>query len=234
MKKKERHSKIIDFITANAFASISDLSINIDCSESTIKRDLIELQRDGIIRRVHGGAMLVNTDTIDVPYLTKLDSHVNDSEKKELAKRALKYIHNDMTLFFDSSTTILHMIPFLKSFLGLKIVTNGILTATLLSEYTEHEIFVVGGKVRHRRFTVNSGPAIDQIKIYHFDISFVSCRGFSEKYGLTENTEGEAVLKNILPSISSEIVALVTSEKIEKVCFYQSICIKKLSNIVFT
>lgn len=232
MNKKNRQSKLIELLKVNHFLTTNQLSENLSISESTINRDLTELSIKNVIKKVHGGAILIDTNKIDVDYLIKLENNIGEQNKIDLANVAKQYISNNLTLFIDSSSTCLHLIPLLNEFYDLRIVTNGVLTATLLSQYTDHEVNILGGRVNQKKFTINSGPSFEQLFDYHFDCSFISCRGFNENDGLTENSEGEARIKRGLIPISEKIIALVTEEKIETTCFYQSLKIDELTTII--
>lgn len=232
MDKKTRRDIIVDYLKDVTFAQFNDILALLETSNSTLKRDLAELDNEGLIRRTRGGAMIVDTDKIDVAYLTKLDTYVNDSNKLWLAKEASVYLVDNMSIFMDSSSTVLHMIPSLKVFDSLNIVTNSVLTATLLSEYTNNHVNIIGGRVSNKKFTVHSGPALDQLDSYHFDIAFVSGRGYDMIAGLSEITEGEAIIKRHLPLISDNIIALVTDDKVGNQYFHKSLSIDDINKTI--
>ncbi|EAC9666685.1 DeoR/GlpR transcriptional regulator, partial [Listeria monocytogenes] len=144
-------------------------------------------------------------------------------EKRRIAERAVTYIEDDMTIFVDSSSTALHLIPYLKKIHGLRVVTNSVLTAALLSEHTAAEVTIVGGTVTNKKFTVNSVTAVNQLRTYHFDLALLSCRGYDEEKGATENTEGEAVFKQVLKDCTEKIILMVLESKRNKVYFYKSL-----------
>ena len=103
--------------------------------------------KSGLIRRVRGGAMLIDNRKIDVPYLMKITKLEEETEKRKIADTASSLIRDDMVLFLDSSTTSLHLVRNLARFDGLQIITNGIVTAAMLSEYTTAKVSVLGGQL---------------------------------------------------------------------------------------
>ena len=131
---ENRQQEIVNYLKNNQFARVIDLIELVNYSEATIKRDLVFLEKSGLIRRVRGGAMLVDNRKIDVPYLMKITKLEEETEKRKIADTASSLIRDDMVLFLDSSTTSLHLVRNLARFDGLQIITNGIVTAAMLSE----------------------------------------------------------------------------------------------------
>ncbi len=144
---EDRQQKIVNHLKSNQFVRITDLIDLVNYSEATIKRDLVSLEKSGLIRRVRGGAMLVDNQKIDVPYLMKINQLDEETEKRKIADIASSLIKDDMVLFLDSSTTSLHLIRNLGRYEGLQIITNGVITAAMLSEFTSAKISIVGGTI---------------------------------------------------------------------------------------
>lgn len=144
---ENRQQEIVNYLKNNQFARVTDLIELVNYSEATIKRDLVFLEKSGLIRRVRGGAMLIDNRKIDVPYLMKITKLEEETEKRKIADTASSLIRDDMVLFLDSSTTSLHLVRNLARFDGLQIITNGIVTAAMLSEYTTAKVSVLGGQL---------------------------------------------------------------------------------------
>lgn len=221
--KVERKTNIVAYLQEKQFVEVNRIVEHFGYSLSTVKRDLAELDDEGLIRRTHGGAMPIDQEKVDVSYLMKLSSHVDDTEKNEVALKAGLYIKNDMTLFLDSSTTSLRMIPIIAKHEGLLVITNSVLTASMLSEYTNADVIILGGKVTRKKFTVHSLTTLEQLKRYCVDLAIISCRGFDEVQGATENSEGEATIKRTLKEMSKKILLLVTPDKMNRKHLYQAL-----------
>ena len=129
---EERQQIIINHLKIVQFSRIQDLIELVKYSEATVKRDLIELEKKGLVRRTRGGAMIIDNQKIDLPYLMKIINFNEQDNKHKLAEKAKDLINDDMVIFIDSSTTTLHLIKMLAKFEGLQIITNGVLTASLL------------------------------------------------------------------------------------------------------
>ncbi len=90
------------------------------------------------------------------------------------------------------------MVKNLSKFEGLKIITNGVITAALLSEFTNAQVSILGGEIVPKRATINGSKAFNDILTYNADIAFVGCRGLDFEHGTTETHEGEALIKKAL------------------------------------
>lgn len=229
---EERQQIIINHLKIVQFARTQDLIDLVKYSEATVKRDLIELEKKGLVRRTRGGAMIIDNQKIDLPYLMKIINFNEQDNKHKLAEKAKTLINDDMVIFLDSSTTTLHLIKMLSKFEGLQIITNGVLTASLLSEFTEAQINILGGTVVKKRNTINGSKAFNDALTYNADISFVSCRGFDLEKGTTETTEGEALIKQAFRRNSKHLVLLVTEDKYHNQYLHKSLALNEIDTVI--
>nr|WP_263314190.1 DeoR/GlpR family DNA-binding transcription regulator [Mammaliicoccus sp. Marseille-Q6498] len=229
---EERQQIIINHLKIVQFARIQDLIELVKYSEATVKRDLIELEKKGLVRRTRGGAMIIDNQKIDLPYLMKIINFNEQDNKHKLAEKAKDLINDDMIIFLDSSTTTLHLIKMLSKFEGLQIITNGVLTASLLSEFTDAQVNILGGTVVKKRNTINGSKAFNDALTYNADISFVSCRGFDLETGATETTEGEALIKQAFRKNSKHLVLIVTEEKYHNKYVHKSLSLRDIDTLV--
>jgi DeoR/GlpR family transcriptional regulator of sugar metabolism len=230
--RQERQNKIINYLQSEGFVKTSDLVEMLRYSEATIKRDLVDLEDKELIRRTRGGAMIIDKGKIDIPYLMKINRFNNDKEKAMVTKIAQKLLKDDMVIFIDSSSTALHLVDVLTKYDGLQIITNGLITASLLSEYTTARVNIVGGSIVPKRFTINGSKALHDITTYYADIAFVSCRGYDFTLGATETTEGEAYIKQAFRKQSKEVALIITSEKFNHRYMRQSLSNQDIDYII--
>ncbi|MGX7173783.1 DeoR/GlpR family DNA-binding transcription regulator [Enterococcus ratti] len=223
---------MVNHLKINQFAKMVELIDLVNYSESTIKRDLIALEKSGLIRRVRGGAMLVDNQKIDVPYIMKITHLDEETEKHYIAGVASTLIKDDMVLFLDSSTTSLHLVCCLGKFEGLQVITNGVITAAMLSEFTTAKVSIVGGTIVQKRATINGAKAYNDILTYAADLAIISCRGFDFNQGVTETHEGEALVKRAFRKQTNRLMVLATQEKLEKHFIYQAIANHEIDYLV--
>ena len=220
---ENRQQEIVNYLKNNQFARVTDLIELVNYSEATIKRDLVFLEKSGLIRRVRGGA---------VPYLMKITKLEEETEKRKIADTASSLIRDDMVLFLDSSTTSLHLVRNLARFDGLQIITNGIVTAAMLSEYTTAKVSVLGGAIVPKRATINGSKAYNDALSYYADLAIMSCRGLDFSQGVTETHEGEAMVKKAFRKQSDRLAVLVTQQKIAHKFMHQAIAFHEIDYLV--
>lgn len=132
MSYQQRKFEIIDLLdTKGGGCSIDFLCKKMFASRSTLRRDLIQMEEEGIIRRHHGGVALIAASATENPVMMrKLE---NPDKKSMIAKHCRNYIHDNMVIFLDSSSTVSYLCPFLKACKNLTVITNGLNVATMLS-----------------------------------------------------------------------------------------------------
>ena len=137
-----------------------------------------------------------------------------------------------MVIFLDSSTTSLHLIKNLSKFDGLQVITNGVLTAAMLSEFTTAHVSVLGGSIVPKRATINGSKAYNDILTYNADIAFIGCRGLDFEHGVTETHEGEALIKKAFRRQANHLVVLATDDKLDHKYMYQAIACHEIDYLI--
>ncbi|MEJ2749590.1 MAG: DeoR/GlpR family DNA-binding transcription regulator, partial [Anaerolineae bacterium] len=192
----ERRQNILRLLVEQPGLRVTDMAEIFQVAEGTIRNDLNALETEGKLRRVRGGAVLYShaapqsTDTIDsIPDVSHAEI------KQRIARWAAETIEDGDTIFLDASSTVQFMIPYLKEYRRLTIVTNGLDTAGLLARTTPHPVVLVGGMVNRSGKATTSLIGLDMLKNLHIRSAFVSCVGFDLDVGLTERLIEEAQLK---------------------------------------
>lgn len=230
--QEERRNKIIELLETYNYLSVIELSETLLYSEATIKRDLTVLANDGIIRRTRGGAAIIDEKRLELPYLMKISGNERDKAKTNMALKALELIKDDMVIFLDSSSTALHIVYELNKFNNIKVITNGLLTASLLTQSTDAKVFVIGGEVYSKRFTINGSKAYSDTLTYSADIAFMSCRGFDFNIGATEVSEDEALIKKAFYTNASTVVLMVNQNKLNLKYTHQSVPSNRINYMI--
>ena len=131
MLTEERHDYILNQLKKTGLVKSQEMMQYLDCSESTIRRDLALLEEAGELTRVHGGAKKIYQ--LDKELSTVEKSSINVHEKENIAKLAASFIEENDTIYLDAGTTTLYLIPYLKN-KNIQVVTNGIQHAVLLAD----------------------------------------------------------------------------------------------------
>ncbi|MDM5213037.1 DeoR/GlpR family DNA-binding transcription regulator [Peribacillus sp. NJ4] len=217
MYSEERKLKIIDFITNYSRASVQDLSDFLKVSQSTIRRDLKELQTTNQIQRTHGGAVSLQAVNFEPKIMDKEVEYVQ--EKKAIAKKAVEFIEDGDTILLDAGTTTLPILEDLQQFSQLTIVTNSILIMRNFKPYAGIEILFLGGSLRNETLASVGPFAEHNLEMIRVDKAFVAINGVHLTEGLTTPNLIEARIKKLMIQNAQQVILLSDSSKMGKVSF---------------
>ncbi|MFW6063893.1 MAG: substrate-binding domain-containing protein, partial [Chloroflexota bacterium] len=216
----ERRQTILRLLREQPGIKVTHLAELLDVSTGTIRNDLNALEAQQQVKRVYGGAVLVEPVLDEYPWvggqLLGRQDVENADAKQRIGRWAAEMVEEGDAIFMDASTTVQHMIPHLSQFRRLTIVTNGLDTAGLLSQHSAHSVILVGGLVGTGGHAITREMGLDILENLHMRTAFISGVGFSARAGLTERNIDEARLKRAILSRVRQIVALVDSSKLDK------------------
>lgn len=227
MSSHQRQQQIMSLIQEYHFCKYSFLSKKLFVSESTIRRETLKMETQGLIKRTLGGVTEIEVPE-DVPY--DYSATQNLKGKRQLAHKAQKIIKPGMSLLIDSSTTCHVFLREITSIDNLYIVTNGLLTALEASKQPTWQVNIIGGNLNSRLRNTNGTKAIQDIENYHADFCVFSCRGITTQ-GATDANESEAYMKRTFAKHSDKVMLLVDSTKFEKRQLYISTRLNQLNYV---
>lgn len=201
MDLNERQQAILHLLRENGKISVSSLSEMLNYSEMTIRRDLTRMEKAGLLKRGHG--MALENDINSQPITTR--SLAQDGEKRKLCREAAQYLTDKMTIFLDSSSTCIYLIPYIAEHKDICIFTNSV--QVLLSAANFHiPCYLTGGKYYEKDMCLLGSQAEYYAGSINVDIAFFSCSGYSEDGRITDDSEEQtavrlAVMKNARKNI---------------------------------
>ncbi|WP_342515275.1 DeoR/GlpR family DNA-binding transcription regulator [Sporosarcina sp. FSL K6-1522] len=214
----ERRQIILDQLTEHKRVTIKELSRAIKVSEATLRTDLTKMEDDGLLKRTHGGAMLVEQSDNETSFSTR--EQKNKFEKSTIAKQAAKLLSNGQCIMLDASSTALELARVLKDMpIRLTVVTSGINTALELHNHPDITVILLGGIVKKGSYSVEGNLGASILSQIHIDIMFTSANGFTITSGLTDFSMYEVELKKSMVTASKKIVALLDHTKMNKNSF---------------
>lgn len=226
----ERHNQIIYEFQSNPHVTVKELAQKLNFSEPTIRRDLTELHRRGIITKRYGGAIL-NEGAADreIPFVIR--ENEKSQTKAEIGLLASKYISDGMVIMLDGSTSAYHLVPYLSRYKDIIVITSGAKTALALAEL-HIPVFSTGGKMRSNSFTYIGREAEDTVRRYNADIMFFSCRGLSETGMMSDPSIDEANLRRVMFEKCRTKYLLCDSSKFNKTYFYDMGNVSELDGVI--
>ena len=217
MFTEERYNIILQELNAKGIVSVTELVELLDASESTIRRDLNSLHNDGMLKKIHGGAISIGDNTSKHDYKVNVRKTLNTEEKHQLAKYAASLIENDDVIYLDAGTTTEAMIDYIQSD-RILVVTNGIVHAKKLLEKGV-KTFILGGEVKAVTEAIVGSSAVDDLKKYNFSKGFFGTNGVNNKSGYTTPDVNEAMVKREAIKRSMESFILADESKLDEVSF---------------
>jgi DeoR/GlpR family transcriptional regulator of sugar metabolism len=211
MFEEERHNKILNMINSKKSVKVHELSEALYVSTATVRRDLAKMEKAGVIKRSHGGAVLVDSSSAESAISVR--ELENIKEKKKIAGLAISFISSNSVIFMDSSSTAGMVIPYLSQFKCLTVITNGLKNALLLSEKTDAKIYMPGGIVSTRSNSLLGSDTLDYLSNLNAGLAIFSCSGLTPNNGVTDASFEQSKLKRALIRNSKVRVLLCDSSK---------------------
>ncbi|MFK5959321.1 MAG: DeoR/GlpR family DNA-binding transcription regulator [Lutibacter sp.] len=228
MLKEERHHHILDQVKLNRKVLSSDLSIELNVSEDTIRRDLNELSAKGLIKKVHGGAL--PKDTI-APSYEERSSH-NLKEKNSIAKKAVNLIKDGQVIIMSGSTTNLQLAKIIPSDINATIYTYSLPIALQLTEHPSIEIIFIGGKLNKPAQVTVGLDVVSSISQLRADLCFMGTGGINVNNGMTEPNWEVSHIKKCMIEASAKVIVLCTNNKINEIKRYPVTPINRINTII--
>lgn len=217
MLAEERFSQILALLAEKRTATVQELCEALNVSESTIRRDLLELDRQGRVNKVHGGATLPSSQfRADEPTMEAKET-LAVSQKNTIAKAAAALIQADDFVYLDAGSTTLAVTRAVSgAALDAHYVTNGIAHARLLAQKSCH-VCVPGGLLRPRTEAIIGAAAITALQQFNFTKAFIGANGVALNVGFTTPDPEEAAVKAAAVRRARETWYLVDDSKFGRV-----------------
>jgi DeoR/GlpR family transcriptional regulator of sugar metabolism len=211
LSSDERRDRIIHVLREQDEVTVVELSQRLGVSEVTTRKDLQQLEEQGYLTRVRGGAVVSGRGQLELRFAAR--QQLNLDEKRRIAARAVQLIKPGSTIFVDASTTVFQMTRLLRDMHNLTVITTGLYAALELSFAPDVTTIVVGGILRRRTSSLVDTLSPRLLRRLHVDMAFVSCRGFTPAHGLMESDLREAQMKRTMAETAAQKIALVDHGK---------------------
>lgn len=185
MLTKERMLRIMEILEEKQFVTIKELQESFQVSRSSVMRDLIELENQGLIHRERGGASLESIATTLTSYNEKSvvsKENINSEAKRLICQEAAKSIRDGDCVYIDSGTTPTYLLDYLGN-KKIKLVTPSIYLIRKLPNHFQGDIFLLGGEFSRSYDTSFGSLTLDMIRQFHFDHAFFSTNGVNLENG---------------------------------------------------
>ena len=227
----ERKNQILDIIRHKGRVTVDELKEVFKVSGATIRRDLEFLERQGLITRAHGGAIIRGKVALEPDYFEEKQKFLE--EKIRIGKEASKMVEEGEVIFLEASTTVLQMAKFLRDKRELSVITNSLEIAQELRGIEGISLVVIGGTLRKRTNSLIGPLAELSLSQMRFDKAFIGISALDPSSGITTPTLEEAQTKKEIVKAANQVIALCDHSKFGEQNFAFVMPLEKI-NILIT
>lgn len=207
----DRQQAILEYLRQHHSASVTELSQEYFISETSIRRDLQKLERTGLIRKTYGGAVIVQGDNEVIALEAR--QQMERESKMIIACKAANLVKNGDVIFLDSSSTALSLVPHLSGLSSLSVITNGLHIANALTEYPQLRVYVLGGLLNARTFSMRGALTLQMLGNMRANLAFISPKGLDAGGSVYCADEEEAAARQMMMNLSDQSILLCSLKK---------------------
>ncbi|MBN2300435.1 MAG: DeoR/GlpR transcriptional regulator [Acholeplasmataceae bacterium] len=226
----DRQRKIFEILKKEKTINTRELMNRLFVSESTLRRDLSFLAKQGIIYRTHGSAIFAESSSMESSIHVRVQSQVK--EKGLIALKCLEYINKNESYFIDSSSTVGYVLPFLDNYQNITVITNGLNNASILTQKTNVKVYLTGGIVYRNTNSILGIDTINYVKRFNCNVFIFSCGGISVESGISEANLEQALVKQEMLNHSKIHILLADHKKFGVTNLCQSCDFKDIDFVI--
>jgi DeoR/GlpR family transcriptional regulator of sugar metabolism len=227
---EERRLKILESLNTRRTLTVKELAQTFGVSEDTIRQDLKLLEKQGLLRRIYGGASRVKTSSVEIPL--SLREVTNREIKEAIGREAAKIIEDGDSVIFDASTTALQVARNMDPDKKVTILTSSLDICISLASNPNFNIIATGGTLHPPSFSFVGPQAEEAVRNYYADKIFLGARAILVNEGyLADVFELEANLKKVMVNSACEVILVAESKKFQEVAFFKICELRKVTRI---
>jgi DeoR/GlpR family transcriptional regulator of sugar metabolism len=228
MLTSQRKNHILEMLQRTGQVIAKDISEELGLSEDTIRRDLRELAAEGLLQRVHGGALPASPAVGD--FSARL--HVATEEKERIGQTAAAMVQPGQVVILDGGTTAVQIVRHFPPQLHATVVTHSPTIAVELVSHRHIDVILIGGRLFKHSVVSVGAPAIEAISRIQADTYFMGVTGIHPTKGLTTGDFEEAHIKKALSAQAAETIVLGSSEKLNAVSPYVIAPLSEITGLI--
>jgi DeoR/GlpR family transcriptional regulator of sugar metabolism len=227
---EERKSTILAELNKEEKVYVRELASQLQVSDETIRRDLDRLEKEGILKKMYGGAIKTKTQIRELPFDEKTTIH--KKEKQSICKAAANLVEDGDVIMIGNGTTPLEIVPHLANKTNVTLITHSIPVMLLAIEYFKGRVIFTGGEFR-RSQKYTSGPLSERmLEMLKANKAFISAGGISLTNGITDyDISGSSVSRKMIER-SDEVIVLGDHTKFGQTTFAQMCTLSEISMII--
>jgi len=194
---------------------VTELAKLLHVTEMTIRRDLSQLEREGLVKRVHGGGISVRGRSYEPTLALRNTVHIE--EKRRIAQRAAELVMEGDFIALDVGSTTYELARCLTGRRNLTIITPSLLIATVLANHPDIRLIVPGGIVRFGETSMIGELSQRALEMFHVDRLFLGVGGIDAEAGLTEYNWDDTLVKQAMLKTAKQVIAVADFSKFDRI-----------------
>lgn len=211
----ERRNAILSKLNLDGKVIVSQLSCEFDVTEETIRRDLEKLDKEGLVKKTYGGAVLVQNFNTDLPHSVR--KRANVESKQKIAEKISGLFHDGDCIMIDASSTALSILKYIKKLKNITLITNSVEALIDLSDKDDWTVFSTGGKLKRGSLSLVGPSAEKTIRAFHVDYAICSSKGIDIARGITDSNEKDSEMKQAIFDSAENKILVIDSSKFDKI-----------------
>jgi DeoR/GlpR family transcriptional regulator of sugar metabolism len=209
--QQERMQEVLRLLESRASVSVTELAKVFSVSEVTVRSDLAQLARQGLVARVRGGVRALERNQSELGFDIRLRLEVE--RKQAIAKAAAAMVDEGEAIALDSSTTAYYLALELRTKSELVVVTNGLLIAAALADAPGISVLVTGGMLRLQAMSLVGDLGADALRATRISKGFLGARGLSLDLGLMDLNPEEVRIKREMANVCERVIGVIDGTK---------------------
>lgn len=218
MDQKERRDFILQKLAAENSVKIIDLSSLLGVTRETIRRDIYEMEKEGLLKKKHGGATALSSNN-ETDY--EIRKKEQSAEKQEIAQAAKQFITKNSSIYLDYGTTNLFLAKAITLIEDITVITNSLPIINTLIKNSGQRIIIPGGVVRRNENSLCGFQSLQSVENIFVDIGFFSCAGISSEHGITNYHNEESLLSQKMVNHSKKMIVVADHTKFDNVALHK-------------
>lgn len=210
MLPQERYQKTTEYLKSHRMIRIDQMAEMFQISVETARRDLAFLQKEGVIRKVYGGATLVQKEPKEIDNAVRMERM--RKEKQAIGRKCAEFIEDGDQVLIGVGTTTLQAARALKEKRDLTVITNSLPVVNELLD-TDFHLYIIGGSIRHEEGAVSGAIATQQMENFSIGKAIIGAGGITLKNGLSDYHIEEALLRRKIVERAGQVIVAADSTK---------------------
>lgn len=218
MLAAERKLRIVEYVRQSRVATVAALAREFGVHEATIRRDLGEIEQEGLLKRTHGGVIVEQWTHDEPPFIERSNQRLE--QKMRIGKMAASMVEDGEHIIIDSGTTTLHIAKNLVHRSNITVVTNDMNIAAELKDASGIKVIVTGGELYPSSYMLNGMFTDHVLRSLHVEKAFMGIPAIHPKHGLMHPEAQLVTAKQGMIHAAQEIIVVADDSKIGKLSLH--------------